>query len=89
MLSKVGIIVTIIGVFIGVKYSIDHNLISPVIRIINGYVLGTALIGFALRFRKKYESYSAALMGGGIAVYYFVTDVAYSFYRLIPSLPAL
>lgn len=88
VLSKVGILITIIGIFIGVKYAIDHDLISPATRIILGYVLGGILIGFALKLKAKYQAFSAVLMGGGIAAMYFVTYVAYSFYNLLPVVVA-
>ncbi|MGE5106092.1 MAG: DUF2339 domain-containing protein, partial [Sphingobacteriales bacterium] len=88
VLSKVGIVITIIGVFIGVKYAIDHDLISPVTRILLGYLLGAGLVGFAIKLKSRYESFSAVLMGGGIAILYFVTYVAYAFYNLMPQLTA-
>jgi len=37
LINKVGIAVLIIGVGIGVKYAIDNDLISPLVRIISGY----------------------------------------------------
>jgi uncharacterized membrane protein len=86
--SKVGILVTIVGIFIGAKYAIEHNLVSPVVRILSGYLCGVALVAIAFRLKKKYEAYSAVLMGGGIAVVYFITFIAYSAYNLIPQLPA-
>ncbi|WP_205513663.1 DUF2339 domain-containing protein [Longitalea arenae] len=86
--SKVGILVTIIGIFIGAKYAIEHNMVSPLIRVINGYLAGAALIGVALWLKKKYEAYSSVLMGGGLAVMYFITYTAYSFYQLMPQLAA-
>jgi uncharacterized membrane protein len=82
--SKVGILVTIIGIFIGAKYAIDHELVSPLVRVINGYVCGAALIGVAIWLKKKYEAYSSVLMGGGLAVLYFITFIAYSFYHMLP-----
>ncbi|HEY8895511.1 MAG TPA: DUF2339 domain-containing protein [Niastella sp.] len=82
--SKVGILVTIVGIFIGAKYAIDHDLVSPVVRIINGYVCGAALIGVAIWLKKKYEAYSSVLMGGGLAVLYFITYIAFSFYNMLP-----
>lgn len=82
--SKVGILVTIVGIFIGAKYAIDHELVSPLVRIINGYVCGTALIGVAIWLKKKYEAYSSVLMGGGLAVLYFITYIAFSFYNMLP-----
>jgi uncharacterized membrane protein len=86
--SKVGILITLIGIFIGAKYAIEHNLVSPVIRITSGYVSGLVLIGIAWRLKKRYEQYSAVLMGGGLSVMYFITYTAYSFYGLIPQMPA-
>jgi hypothetical protein len=82
--SKVGILVTIIGIFIGAKYAIDHELVSPLVRVINGYVSGAALIAVAIWLKKKYEAYSSVLMGGGFAVLYFITFIAYSFYNMLP-----
>ncbi len=86
--SKVGILVTIIGIFIGAKYAIDHDLVSPVVRVIAGYVCGAALVVVAMRLKNKYEAYSSVLMGGGLAVLYFMTYIAYSFYGLMPQMAA-
>ncbi|HYE55467.1 MAG TPA: DUF2339 domain-containing protein, partial [Chitinophagaceae bacterium] len=61
--SKAGILITIIGIFIGSKYAIEHNLVNPVIRVIMGYTNGLILAGIAIRLKKKYENYSAVLMG--------------------------
>src|SRR5688572_4641048 len=43
--SKVGILVTIVGIFIGARYAIEHNLVSPTVRIISGYFWGAVLVG--------------------------------------------
>jgi uncharacterized membrane protein len=86
--SKVGILVTIVGIFIGARYAIEHNMVSPVVRIINGYVSGLVLIGIALKLKKKYENYSAVLMGGGLCVLYFITYIAWSFYSMLPQMAA-
>ena len=51
--SKVGILVTIVGIFIGARYAIEHNLVSPTVRIISGYFWGAALVGLAIYFKKK------------------------------------
>ncbi|MDF2189732.1 DUF2339 domain-containing protein [Paraflavitalea sp. CAU 1676] len=83
--SKVGILITIIGIFIGARYAIERELISPGMRIVIGYLCGGALVGIALKLRKKYELYSAVLMGGGLCVLYIITYVAWSFYHLLPQ----
>lgn len=86
--SKAGILITLIGIFIGAKYAIEHDLVSPVVRIIAGYISGLVLMGIAWRLKNRYEQYSAVLMGGGLAVMYFITYTAYSFYGLFPQLLA-
>ncbi len=86
LINKIGILITIIGVVIGAKYSIENNLISPLTRIIIGYVLGLGLIGFGIKLKAKYTSYSAVLMSGALAIMYFITYAGYSFYELFPQL---
>lgn len=88
LISKIGILITIIGVVIGAKYSIEHNLISPLTRIILGYLVGVGLLGFGIKLKEKYENYSAVLVSGAIAIMYFITFAAYDFYALIPQLMA-
>lgn len=85
LISKIGIIITVIGVSIGVKYAIDHELISPLTRIILGYLFGAGLLVFAMALKKNYEKFSAVLLSGAIAILYFITYAAYGFYELIPQ----
>ena len=88
LINKIGIAITVIGVAVGAKYAIDHQLISPLTRIILGYLFGFGLLGFALKLKKKYENFSAVLLGGSMAIMYFITYTAYSFYGFIPQLLA-
>jgi uncharacterized membrane protein len=83
--NKIGIAITVIGVAIGAKYSIEHQLISPLTRIILGYLMGVGLLGFGIKLKKNYKNYSAVLVSGAIAIMYFITYSAYSFYDLIPQ----
>lgn len=85
LLNKIGILITVIGVGIGAKYSIENDLISPLTRIILGYLSAIALFGFGMKLKKKYEAYSAVLVSGAIVILYFITFFAYSFYELIPQ----
>ncbi len=85
LINKIGIIITVIGVAIGAKYSIDNNLISPTTRILIGYIIGFGLVGVGIRLRKKYPNYSAVLVSGSMAIMYFITYAAYQFYELIPQ----
>ena len=88
LISKIGIAITVLGVAIGAKYSIEHELISPLTRIILGYLMGLILLGFGIKLKPAYENFSAVLVSGAIAILYFITYAAYSFYNLFPQLPA-
>lgn len=86
--SKVGIIITVLGISIGVKYAIDHDLISHWGRIILGYLAGCGLLEAAFKLRQKdekYEDLSNIILSGGFASVFFVTYAAYSFYGLMPQ----
>lgn len=84
LLSKIGILILIIGVGIGAKYAIDHQLLSPAMRIVGGYIIAAILGFFAYRFKEKYTAFSAVLVSGAMAVTYFMTYAAYIFYGLYP-----
>lgn len=85
LINKIGILILVIGVAIGAKYAIDHEMISPLTRIILGYAMGTGLMAFAIKLKTKYESFSAVLLSGAIAILYFITYAAYAYYALIPQ----
>lgn len=84
LLSKIGIAILVIGVGIGVKYAIDHRMLSAGFRIFGGYLVATVLGFFAWQFRRKYEGFSAILISGAMTVSYFMTFAAYDFYHLFP-----
>lgn len=85
IINKIGIAITIIGVGIGAQYSIEHDLISPLTRILLGYLIGFGLLGFGLKLKKGYTDFSAVLVSGAIAIMYFITYAAYTFYLLFPQ----
>ncbi len=88
IINKIGILITILGVAIGAKYSIENNLISPLTRIILGYFSGLLLLVFGIKLKVKYTNYSAVLVSGAVAIMYFITFAAYSLYDLFPPLVA-
>lgn len=88
LLNKVGIAVLVLGIGFGAKYSIDHQLLNPLTRMILGYLAGITLIGIAFRLKESHTGFSAVLLSGGMAVLYFITYASYSFYGLIPQVPA-
>ena len=88
LISLIGIVVLVLGVGIGAKYAIDNNLISPLTRIIIGYIFGFGLVGLAIKLKPKYHNFSAVLISGGMAIMYFVTYFAYAAYSLISQMSA-
>ncbi len=88
LIAVIAVVILLIGVVFGVKYSIDHNLISPLTRIMLSYLLGIGILGAGIRFRKKYELFSAILVSGSMAIMYVTTFVAYSLYGIIPQIGA-
>lgn len=88
LINKIGIAITVIGIALGAKYSIEHNLVSPLVRILLGYLSGIVLLGFGFKLRKTYNNYSAVLVSGAISIFYFITYFAYNFYGLFPQMTA-
>lgn len=85
IINKIGILVTVVGVFIGSKYAIEKELISATTRIILGYGVAAILCLLGYRLKTKYIDYSAVLMSGSISIIYFMTYIAHSFYHLFPQ----
>ncbi len=84
IINKVGIIILVLGIGIFLKYAIDRNLISPLIRISLSY-MAAVIIGFlAFRLIKNYKNFSAVLFAGAIAIVYFTTYLAHLLYVFIP-----
>ncbi|MBK9256383.1 MAG: DUF2339 domain-containing protein [Saprospiraceae bacterium] len=88
LINKIGIIILILGVGIGAKYAIDNELISPLTRIILGYLVGLGLLAVAVKLKNNYHNFSAVLLSGAMAIIYFITFLAYTMYGLIPQIPA-
>lgn len=84
LIMKLGILIVLIGVAIGGKYALEHQLLSPTMRIIIGTLFGAALQGLAIKLKKEYKKLSAVLASGAMATLYFMTYFAYDFYGLIP-----
>lgn len=85
LIAVIAVVILLIGVIFGVKYSIDHNLISPLTRILLSYLLGAGILAVGMRLKAKYELFSATLVSGAMAIMYVSTFVAYSLYQLIPQ----
>ena len=86
ILGRIGIGALVLGIASFLKYAFDNNWIGPAGRIFIGVLVGAALIGIGQYFRKKYETFSSVMFGGGIAILYLSFFAAHNFYNLIDSL---
>ena len=86
LINKIGIAILIIGVGIGVKYSIDNDLISPLTRVILGYLIGLGLLGIGMKLKAGFTNFSSVLVSGAMTILYFITYVSYSLYGLFPQI---
>jgi len=84
LIHLIGIVVLVIGLSIGVKYAIDRNLISEIMRIILAYGAGAILFILSFRLKAKYEGFSAILLSGAMATLYFTTYGAFVYYHMMP-----
>ncbi|MBI5219734.1 MAG: DUF2339 domain-containing protein [Bacteroidia bacterium] len=88
LISKIGIIVLVLGLGFLVKYAIDKNWINEVARVAIGILSGAALIGLAHWMRKSYKPFSSVLIGGGLAVLYITIAIAFHQYHLFSQTAA-
>jgi|GEM_PF-2379440 len=81
LIGKIGIIITLIGVAIGIKYLVKDLVLSDLIIQLIGYTIGLTLCGTALGLKKKYPPFSSILMSGGIAMLYIQTYISFDVYH--------
>lgn len=81
-LTIIGIFTLVLGIGYFVKYAIDKNWIGENSRMGIGFLAGFILIITAHFIRKNYTIFSSIITGGGIAVLYFTTTIAFREYHL-------
>jgi uncharacterized membrane protein len=73
-----------LGMAFFVKYSIDHNLISPLMRVMIGFVIGIGVIVWGLMVRSKgYDVTVQTLCAAGISILYADLFACRSFYNFL------
>lgn len=88
LLSKIGIVIFVIGMGFLVKLGIDNDVISESMRVAIGLLIGGAMIGLAHYLRTTFAKFSSILIGGALAVLYFTIALAFHEYALIPQMAA-
>lgn len=83
-LLYIGVIAIVIGAAYFEKLAIDYGWIGEGARVIQGTVVGLALMVIGARFGKRgYAFYGQVVTGGGGAILYLSTYAAFNFYSLI------
>lgn len=82
LLSKIGIVTLVLGIAFFVKYAIDKDWIDEIGRVGIGIFTGGIIIAIAHKLRKKYNLFSAILVGGGISILYITITLAFREYEL-------
>lgn len=84
--TSIAIIILFFGLSYLFKYSIQHDLIPPEVRIMSSLLLGMALLLIGWKLRKKKTLYALILQGGAIGVLYLTLFAAFKLYAFVPML---
>src|SRR5438552_613808 len=83
-LLYVGVVALVVGVAYFEKLAFDNHWIDETARVIQGAVVGLALVGIGLRLvRTGYRAYGRVLSGCGVAILYVSIYAAHTLYHLL------
>ena len=86
-LIRLGVLILLCGIGFFLKYSIDRNWTTPLVRVIMMAFAGSLLIaGGIWKSRSKYRQLAIALAGAGFVTLYLSIIAAYKLYDLLPAL---
>lgn len=81
-LTIAGIFTLVLGIGYFVKYAIDKNWIGEIARAGIGFAAGAGIILIGHFLRRNYTAFASIITGGGIAILYFTTTIAFREYHL-------
>jgi uncharacterized membrane protein len=85
LFAWVGGFALFLGVVFFVKYAFDNNLVTPLMRIIGGAIVGTLLVGISiLPAVRRYRVPAQSVCATGLLILYADAYAAHSLYGLIP-----
>ncbi|WP_346984845.1 DUF2339 domain-containing protein [Chryseobacterium sp. POE27] len=87
-LTIAGIFTLVLGIGYFVKYAIDKNWIGEIARAGIGFASGAGIILVGHFLRRNYAAFASIITGGGIAVLYFTTTIAFREYHLFSQTTA-
>ena len=89
-IGALGTLFLVVALFLLYRYAVDHNWITPLIRVLTGMIVGAGLITAGARLTEQRPAGSRAqpglreiLLGGGIAAWYMTSYAAAIYYQLI------
>jgi uncharacterized membrane protein len=82
LISKIGILILVLGISYFVKFAIDKDWINEPARVGIGVLCGALVMGIAHKLREKYAAFSSVLVAGAIAIFYFTIGIAFHEYHL-------
>lgn len=83
VLTILGIFTLVLGIGYFVKYAIDKNWIGETARTLIGFGAGAGIMLTGHLLKKNYAVFASIITGGGIAVLYFTTTIAFREYHLV------
>ncbi|WP_165075778.1 DUF2339 domain-containing protein [Paludisphaera rhizosphaerae] len=88
-LLRLGVVILVMGLGFFLKYSIDQGWLPPAVRVAMTILAGSGMLGAGIKLLGgRYRPMGHALMGAGIAAFYFSVYAASAFYHLIDMTPA-
>ena len=82
LISKIGILILVLGISYFVKYSIDQGWISEPLRVAIGMLAGSLVLGVAHKLRQNFAAFSSVFVAGAVAIFYFTIAIAFHDYKL-------
>jgi uncharacterized membrane protein len=83
LMSWIGGFALFLGAIFFAKYSFDHGLISPAMRVAMGLVMGATAVIAGLKFQTRYAVTGQTLAAAGAAILYAVAFAAHSLYGFL------
>ena len=82
LISKIGILILVLGISFFVKYAIDKEWINETARVGIGVLAGVIVMAVAHRLRKNYAAFSSVFVAGAVSIFYFTIGIAFHDYQL-------
>lgn len=82
LISKLGILILVLGISFFVKYAIDQDWINETARVGIGILAGNIVMTLAHKLRKNFAAFSSVFVAGAVSIFYFTIGIAFHDYGL-------